>query len=393
MMIDRMIHAFKVGKILQVCKLNLGYIAYVLIFIAKGIYMIIDKGIHALKAGKKSKVRMRKLGYKVYVSIFMSSIYFIVYYSTQLESTLNIDSSNEVFTVQVDGFNMNQTREKKYADQNNKLLSCNDIRNLQIIRLIGKGVQKAVYEVKLPWGEHAVVKRCISHTCVKDQLIEKEGFFFNNLHHQYGDEAIDFFGACNASKDGIEKNMTSVQASGKKYFLNYLDPQIVTNFSVGYTMVMELATPLLSTWNVLKDGKARYCFSKYFTTADLEALRTVARQYANYSESPLILYPDAKQASKTSTKKGKTVGIGNTDNYYAEQYIISKAGLRHGDLDQITKCKNCTYESALELNCRVLSRLVNINLNCTLAHSQEIFTHFPFQDVHINSTEAVKYCT
>ena len=357
----------------------------------------------------------------IYVSILMNSIYFIVYYSTQLESIINTNSSNEVFTVQVDGFNMNQTREKKYADQNNtdssnevfmvqmnglninqirekkdadqnsKLLSCNDIRNLQIIRLIGKGFQKAVYEVKLPWGEHAVVKRCITKKCVKDQLIEKEGSFFDNLHHQYGDKAIDFFGACYASNDGIEKNMTRVKVARRDYYLEYLDPQIVTNFSVGYTMVMELANPLLSTWNILKDDKARRnCFSKYFTTADLEALRTLARQYSNYSKSPLILYANMKRSSEKG-KNGEYIGF--TDNFYAEQYIISKAGLRHGDLDHVTKCKKCTYKRALEINCRVLSRLANINLNCTLAHSQEVATNSSFPDIHINATEAVMHCS
>ena len=93
--------------------------------------------------------------------------------------------------------------------------------------------------------------------------------------------------------------MTRVKVARRNYYLKYLDPQIVTNFSVGYTMVMELANPLLSTWNILKDDKARRnCFSKYFTTADLEALRTLARQYSNYSKSPLILYANLKRSSE-----------------------------------------------------------------------------------------------
>jgi len=251
-------------------------------------------------------------------------------------------------------------------------------------------MQKAVYEVKLPWGEHAVAKRCITKTCVKDRLIGKEGSFLDNLHRQYRDKAIDFFGACDGSKIGIEKNMTSKIPTGKNYYLRYLDPQIVSDFSIGYTLVIELANPLLSDWGMIEGKRGRKCFSKYFTSADLEAFRTIARQYSNYTPIPLILYPDMITASKKG-KKGEH--IGTTDNIYPEQYIISKAGLRHGDLDQVTKCKNCTYESALELNCGVVSRLANNNLNCTLAHSQEILTHFPFPDVHINATEAIKQCS
>merc|ERR1740124_1854139 len=41
-------------------------------------------------------------------------------------------------------------------------IGCRDIKTLEIIRYIGKGIQKAAFEVKLPSGEHAVAKRCIS---------------------------------------------------------------------------------------------------------------------------------------------------------------------------------------------------------------------------------------
>jgi len=34
------------------------------------------------------------------------------------------------------------------------------ISNLEIVGIIGEGKKKITYEVKLPWGDQAVLKRC-----------------------------------------------------------------------------------------------------------------------------------------------------------------------------------------------------------------------------------------
>jgi hypothetical protein len=45
------------------------------------------------------------------------------------------------------------------------LLDCKDILNLEIVGIIGEGKKKRTYEVKLPWGDHAVLKRCKTQRC------------------------------------------------------------------------------------------------------------------------------------------------------------------------------------------------------------------------------------
>ena len=63
------------------------------------------------------------------------------------------------------------------------------------------------------------------------------------------------------------------------------------DFSVGHTTVMEMAKPLIESWDApMEDG----CFSSFFAGRDLQDLANIARRYANYSESPIPMFPYQK---------------------------------------------------------------------------------------------------
>jgi len=261
-------------------------------------------------------------------------------------------------------------------------IDCRDIKKLEIIRYIGKGRQKATFEVKLPSGEHAVAKRCISMYCHKYQEVEKEANKLKILQDQYGrKETIRFFGVCKAS----ESDVTSVRKMLKNGTKLY---DLALNFSTGFTSVVELGKPLATEvlWGREKGTKhgnkhmchteRRKCFASHFTDADIEGFKTVARQYANYSKGPLLL-----------RRSGQNL---NTDNCKAEQYILTAAGMRHTDLDMTYLSKKITYHKALEINCAVLRDMIHDdNLNCSAVERSEI----PLPDYHINSTDAFNKCS
>ena len=78
-----------------------------------------------------------------------------------------------------------------------KYLSCSEIANLKIVRLLGEGKRKAAYEVRLPWGARAVLKRCTAAKCVSKDKIPQEGRMLRGLYEQYGDAgALRYFGGC-----------------------------------------------------------------------------------------------------------------------------------------------------------------------------------------------------
>jgi len=257
-------------------------------------------------------------------------------------------------------------------------ISCREIKKLEVVRYIGKGNQKAAFEVKLPSGEHAVAKRCISRYCYKRNLIKDEANLMKNLQDQYGrKETIHFFGYCEASD---KNSMIRMEESGA----NLSD--LALNFSIGFTSVVELGRPLATEmlWkreSATKNGRKymcytekRKCFASHFTDADIAGLKTVAHQYANYSKRRLLLLPPWNI---------------NTDNCNVEQYMLTAAGMRHGDLDMTFAVKNYTYERALEINCSVLRDLTHDdNLNCSAVEHSAI----PFPDYHINGTEAFNHC-
>jgi len=275
----------------------------------------------------------------------------------RISQKLNVDG--KLFKKQEVQSISNPAQPQNTTEEIPTLLGCKEIEKLEIIRTIGKGNAKIVYEVKLLSGEHAVAKRCRNRKCDEQQRPQDEARLLRNLYEQYNDKAITFYGECY----GRER---------------YRFRKTESKFSVGYTSIVELAKPLIPSWlkNTANEKKQRSCFASYFTDADLEGLRIVARQYANYSPSPIVMY-----------KKGWK---DTTDNIYAEQYILTKAGLRHGDTDMVQSFNNFTYEEALKENCQVVSKVAHIAMNCSLEFSVENPIHFP--DDHINIAEATSNC-
>lgn len=76
-------------------------------------------------------------------------------------------------------------------------MGCAKIAGLKIVRALEKGRLKQAFIVKLPWGEHAVAKRCMSYSCYSRNRIQEEADIFQKLHNQYGDEgALKYYGEC-----------------------------------------------------------------------------------------------------------------------------------------------------------------------------------------------------
>jgi len=250
------------------------------------------------------------------------------------------------------------------------ILGCSEIGQLPIIDIIGKGKQKIGYKIQLPSGEHAVAKRCVSLKCVKESLVEKEATILKHLQEQNGrHQTLEVFGLCEGSK-------------WRPPHLNEEDIEKSANdFTIGYTSIIALAEPLLSEWKqAIIYGKRRKCFASHFTDEDIEGFRTIARQYANYSKYPLTL-----------VSPGKNMKYGSkSDNQYAENYLLTKAGIRHGDLDSLYPCEKCSYEEALQINCNSVNWVAKISLNCSTSLLPN--ETLQIKDGHINHTKAETYC-
>ena len=134
------------------------------------------------------------------------------------------------------------------------------------------------------------------------------------------------------------------------------------------------------------------CFAKFYTEADIEDFRNIARQFANFSESPITLQIDTK---------GKHI--------YPQQYMTSIGGSSAGrikllDLDVNETCQNretlsngedCTYDTALRTNCKIMAELTNIpNLNCSMPASTTSRTTLApnYSTDCINASHAVLEC-
>ena len=98
----------------------------------------------------------------------------------------------------------------------------------------------------------------------------------------------------------------------------------------------------------------------------------LARRYANYSDSPIVL----SKLEKRGLNANITIGI-NTDNRHPQQYILRKGGrgtpgtIFHVDFDMAYVCKNlykehiCQVDNILKVNCKVISDLTGIpSLDC-----------------------------
>ena len=250
---------------------------------------------------------------------------------------------------------------------NNRPLSCAEIAKLNIVRPLGAGKKKIAYEVILPYGGHGVAKRCNHYTCYKDGLLQEEAHLLKGLYQHYGNEALHFYGDCSApySNDDIPvRNVTGrgTAAIATEYIQNHS-----SSFEVGYTSIVELGRPLLSSWDLLD----RKCFAKYFKPKDIEDLINIARRYAFYTNKPILLgrFHFEKDGPKLRT----------TDNIFPQQYMTRVGGhdegsINHIDLDMTVlgrehyggDNKYCTPKNVLKLNCKIISKLTNIrDLDCS----------------------------
>ena len=258
------------------------------------------------------------------------------------------------------------------------LLTCEEIQNLEIIRQIGKGMSKTVFEVKLPGSRGNAIAKRIHRLKKTDRylnLIKKESNYLKKLQKIYGvDETLGFFGECKGTSQSL---IEKLRRDGVE------DDVLMRNFSIGYTAIVELGTPLLPEGALVKkkeghpchqDGNK--CFGNHFTELDVEDLIKIARQYANFDGSSRLIMSGSR---------------GISDNCKPEQYVMTANGLRHTDLEMVYECKrkHCSYEEALEINCSTMRLLVNnTKLDCLTRASKEIR-----RGPRINTTAALEECS
>jgi hypothetical protein len=259
--------------------------------------------------------------------IFGSAITILLHKQFTMEEDLisKINDVNELPRVNQEAF---QEQPVNYK------LDCTKVANITVVRELGKGKQKIAYEVILPNGVHAAAKRCrFRRKCAPKQLMARGGAYFQKLHEQYGNQAMEYYGACNFSYVDSVRKTTS-------------------NFTQGYTLFIELGEPLLTAWRAWDNQTAPE------SDLELESLRVIARQYASFNDGSIALGPD---------------------NIYAHQYVRTAAGIRHIDFDQtLPQDEFPQNKSILTHNCEILmgafARLQknDTRFNCSEAYSRQV---------------------
>ena len=238
-----------------------------------------------------------------------------------------ISSDNRQLEAILDGPSISKSqREREYYD-------CSKIDTLPIVREIGRGKQKTVFEVILPTGEHVAAKRCSHRLCERKKMIMYEELFYRKLYEAFDTKALGYYGFCSFSVGDT-----------KPY-----NPKILTR---GSTLLIELGTPMLEAWGGWNEAALRPT-----SKADLEDLRDIARQYDTFPDGPLLM---------------------SGDNIYPHQYMRNKAGkLRHIDFDMVEQMPP-PVNSTLEGNCEVMlggfAKLTKEDprFNCSIGYKQEI---------------------
>jgi hypothetical protein len=198
------------------------------------------------------------------------------------------------------------------VDKSPRYLDCSKIGDITIVRELGVGKQKIVYEVTLPSGVSAAAKRCNSRSCERERLLMREEYFYRTLYETFGGKTSAYYGYCPLS-----------QVAGKEK----LDPRALTE---GSTLFIELGTPALpkwDNWEEIDDKELRPHSPK-----DLESLREIARQYDSFPGGALRLHGD---------------------NVYPHKYMRTLNGgeLRHIDFDMVDMSFGA---STLKENCEIL---------------------------------------
>jgi len=240
-------------------------------------------------------------------------------------------------------------------------VNCTTVAQLRkCAKVLSTGRIKQVYAIELPSGDQVIVKYCKNKEyCMNHRSLHKEAAFLTKLQDAYGSsKTLGFYGACNHVQDN------RLQTGD-----NYMN-------------IMEKGEPLLvAHGNHITNEHFRNCLASYLKEADLEDFKTIARQYAGFPEYPIYINDPQK-------KKG---GKPYNSQIYIEQYVLSRAGIRHIDTDDMTPCPKCSYQKVLEFNCETMRKVTNRkDLNCTEEYSLE----HPVQNwnLRINATEANLKC-
>jgi len=256
-----------------------------------------------------------------------------------------------------------------------KYLDCNDISKLEVIRHLGDGAFKSTFEVKLPSGKHAVAKRCRINECLKKSKIRRESERFKALYEQYRDNALRVYGECFSTPVNLLKSK----------------PELITNFSVGDTFIMEMGQPV----DLRCDPIKRKCYAEHLTDRDVEDLIRIAHDYAHFAPSPILLNGFEFDNTTNTPKLTKT-----TDNRCPQQYVSrldgdDKGRIFHADHDQAGLCNQshderlCTIDIALKVNCDLIRILADRELsNC----EGWTFNNTNVGGDHMNTTSMVRKC-
>lgn len=228
------------------------------------------------------------------------------------------------------------------------LLDCNEITKLTLGQKLGEGRHKVAYRVVLPNGAIAVAKRCKSHRCVLYERLRLEAEKNMYYRHEKGvDGVVAIYGICyrpyhhhhRASdstttwswwrqRDSHDDQPESSLLSSIRY-----RPSDWTDLSVGHTVLYEPGQVLMKNWGEMVRHE---CLAQFFTETDVQDLRHLAR---SYSAAGICLHDVADIKSP------------ETDNDYPTQYIMTRHGIRHADLD---RAYDCTSSSSQNNNDTVL---------------------------------------
>ena len=215
--------------------------------------------------------------------------------------------------------------------QHNKFFDCSKIDMVTVVKELGRGKQKTVYEVTLPTGEHVAAKRCNCLNCEVKQLLANEERYFRTLYETFPANSLRYYGFCSFHQHGGIFDSSKMEE--------------------GSTLFVEMGTPVLETW----DGFESNEFTALTSKDDLDALRDIARLYDVYPGGPLRMHGD---------------------NKYPHQYMRNQHGqLVHIDFDMVDQMSPPTT-STLDENCNILLtgfaalKHEDPRVNCTVGYQQ-----------------------
>jgi hypothetical protein len=280
------------------------------------------------------------------------------------------------------------------------LLDCDDMTKLILGRKLGEGRHKVAYHVVLPNGAVAVAKRCKSRRCVFYERLRLEAEKNMFYRHEKGvDGVVAIYGVCYRPYHNHRPDSTPAwswwrrdqpESSSSLSSIRY-SPRDWTDLSIGHTVLYEPGQVLMKNWGEMVRHE---CLANFFTETDVQDLRHLAR---SYSTAGICLHDVADIKSP------------ETDNDYPTQYIMTRNGIRHADLDRTYDCSRnatvpllppgcpATTAALLAANCRILVGGVarQSDPDCSDALSDSAAVVHPIGDTaaeRIDIATARKYC-